>query len=254
MTKRLISWNVNGIRAAAKAGLQDWVRSEMPQILCLQETKAYLEQIPEEITSLPYKQYFSRPERKGYSGVALLTREEPLSTAHDFHPRFDGEGRLLQAEFPGFVLLNVYFPNGKASAERLAYKMDFYDAFQDHCAKLRAQGKSLVICGDVNTAHREIDLAHPKENEKVSGFLPEERRWVDDFLAEGYLDTFRMFNRDGGHYSWWSVRTRARERNVGWRIDYFLVSEDLKDAVKGAGIMPEVMGSDHCPVYLDIEV
>lgn len=254
MKERIVSWNVNGIRAATKAGLPDWIESDKPSILCLQETKAHPEQIPEEVTTLPYHQYFSRPEKKGYSGVGLLTRQEPLQVTYDFHPGFDDEGRLVQAEYPGFTLLNVYFPNGKASAERLQYKMDFYAAFQEHCAGLRAEGRRLVICGDVNTAHKELDLARPKENEAVSGFLPEERAWMDSFLADGYLDTFRLFHADGGHYSWWSVRTRARERNVGWRIDYFMVSADLRPHVVDAGIMPEVTGSDHCPVYVEVEI
>ncbi|MDD3399120.1 MAG: exodeoxyribonuclease III [Candidatus Methanomethylophilaceae archaeon] len=254
MKKRLISWNVNGIRAATKAGLPDWLRTEVPSILCLQETKAHPEQVPEEMASLPCHQYYSRPGRKGYSGVGLITRDEPVRVTYDFHPSFDDEGRLIQAEYPEFTLLNVYFPNGKASPERLQYKMEFYAAFQEHCAKLRAGGQRLVVCGDVNTAHRELDLARPKENESVSGFLPEERAWMDRFFSDGYLDTFRLFHADGGHYSWWSVRTKARERNVGWRIDYFIVSADLRSHVVGAGIMPEVMGSDHCPVFVDMDL
>jgi len=252
---RLISWNVNGLRAAAKNGLKDWMESQSPDILCLQETKAHREQVPSEITGMKqYYQYYSQPVKKGYSGVAVFCKEQPLDVRYDFHEGFDDEGRLIEAEFSNFVLLNVYFPNGKASSERLSYKMEFYRAFQNHCADLRRQGKSLVICGDVNTAHQEIDLARPKENEGISGFLPQERRWMDEFLADGFIDTFRRFNQEPGQYTWWSVRTRARERNVGWRIDYFFVSADLDKYLSGAGIMTEVSGSDHCPLYLDMEI
>ncbi len=254
MTLRLVSWNVNGIRAAAKKGMVDWARAESPDVLCLQEVKAQPEQVPEEILALPCHQTYSRPERKGYSGVGTLSKVEPLQSIEGFDPRFDSEGRLLRSDYDGFTLLNVYFPNGKASAERLAYKMDFYTSFQEYCRKLRDEGRSLVICGDVNTAHKEIDLARPKENSGISGFLPEERAWIDSFLEDGYLDSFRLFNEEGENYSWWSMRTRARERNVGWRIDYFLISDDLRDKIAGAGIMADVMGSDHCPVYLDLRL
>jgi exodeoxyribonuclease-3 len=252
---RLVSWNVNGIRAIVKKGLKDWIDTESPEILCLQETKAHQEQVPLEVTALSqYFQYYSRPIRKGYSGVAVFSKEEPLDVRYDFHEDFDDEGRLIELEFPQFVLLNVYFPNGKASPERLDYKMGFYREFQKHCADLRDQGKNLVICGDVNTAHREIDLARPKANEGISGFLPQERAWMNRFLADGFIDTFRYFNQEPDQYTWWSVRTQARERNVGWRIDYFFISEGLVEIMSGAGIMDEVMGSDHCPLYLDLVV
>lgn len=251
---RLVSWNVNGIRAAVKNGLNNWMDAESPDILCLQETKAHQEQVPSDVVSMEqYYQYYSRPLRKGYSGVAVLSKEKPLEVRFDFHEDFDDEGRLVELKFPQFVLLNVYFPNGKASSERLSYKMNFYHAFQAHCADLRRGGHKLVICGDVNTAHQEIDLARPKENEAVSGFLPQERAWVDRFIADGFIDSFRQFNSEPGQYTWWSVRTRARERNVGWRIDYFFVTEDLIDNLFGAGIMSEVRGSDHCPIYLDLK-
>jgi exodeoxyribonuclease-3 len=151
------------------------------------------------------------------------------------------------------VLFNIYFPNGKASDERLAYKMEFYDAFLEYANTLKSKGKSIIVCGDVNTAHKEIDLARPKDNETVSGFLPEERAWIDKLLDNGYVDTFRMFNEEPENYTWWSMRTRARERNVGWRIDYFFASDNLKDNIKDAFILPEVMGSDHCPIGIDVE-
>jgi exodeoxyribonuclease-3 len=168
-------------------------------------------------------------------------------------PEFDREGRVLIADYGAFVLLNIYFPNGKASAERLDYKMRFYDAFLEYADRLRAQGKKIIVCGDVNTAHREIDIARPRENSKTSGFLPEERAWLDKFLAHGYADTFRQFDREPGRYTFWDVITKARERNVGWRIDYFFVSEDVLPQLKDAFIMPEIMGSDHCPIGIRID-
>ena len=254
---RLLSWNVNGIRAAQKKGFIDWIVTENPDIICLQETKAHPEQLSEELLNINgYKSYFSSSKvKKGYSGVAIYTKQEPVKVEHGFGiSKFDDEGRIIIAEYKNFVLINIYYPNGKASEERLKYKMDFYDAFLDYAENLKSKGKKLVICGDVNTAHKEIDLARPKENEKVSGFLPIEREWMDKFFAQGYLDTFRMFNSEPEQYSWWDQVTRARDRNVGWRIDYFFVSENFKKNVKSAFILSEVMGSDHCPVGIEIEV
>ena len=252
----ILSWNVNGIRAAAGKGFLEWFTARRPDILCVQETKASLEQLPPELKEIEgYRVYFSSPERKGYSGVGLYSRLEPKSVKSGFGiPRFDQEGRMLIGDYGEFVLFNVYFPNGKASKERLRYKLDFYDAFLDYADALKAKGRKIIICGDFNTAHKEIDLARPKENSKVSGFLPEERAWMDKLVEHGYVDTFRMFNREGGHYSWWDLKTRARERDIGWRIDYFFVSEDLRPRVKAAYILSEVMGSDHCPVGIDLEI
>jgi len=254
LTIKIFSWNINGIRAVLKKNFMDWLLAEKPDILCLQETKAQDEQIPAELRSADgYELFHVAAEKKGYSGVAVLTTKKPQSIKTGFGlEKFDSEGRFMEMEFCGCHLLNIYFPNGKQSNERLQYKMDFYEAFLDYADQLRTQGKKLIICGDVNTAHREIDLAHPKENEKQSGFLPEERAWIDKLLAHGYLDTFRMFEKGGGFYSWWDMRTRARERDIGWRIDYFYVSEDLKDKVKAAFILKEVMGSDHCPVGIEV--
>ena len=252
---RLISWNVNGIRAVHKKGLfLGWLEEEQPDVLCLQETKAHESQLPEALTKVEgYSSWFSMPERKGYSGVALYTREEPRSVSFGLGvERFDNEGRTVVADFDDFVLLGIYFPNGKRSAERLRYKMEFYDAFLDHVQNLRKEGRSVVVCGDVNTAHKEIDLARPKENEKISGFLPEERAWMDTFLEHGYVDTFRRFNQEPGNYSWWDQMTRARERNVGWRIDYFFTDADFASNLTDGFILPDVMGSDHCPVGIEI--
>ncbi|QQS35732.1 MAG: exodeoxyribonuclease III [Ignavibacteriales bacterium] len=254
---KLLSWNVNGIRAIQKKGFVEWLLKENPDMLCIQETKASPEQLSDELLNINgYKSYFSSSiVKKGYSGVAIYTKEEPVKVEHGFGiPKFDDEGRIVIAHYKKFVLINIYYPNGKASAERLQYKMDFYDAFLEYSNKLVKAGKKLVICGDVNTAHNEIDLARPKENEKVSGFLPIEREWLDIFFENGYVDTFRMFNSEPGHYSWWDQVTRARERNVGWRIDYFFVSENFRKNVKDAFIMPDVMGSDHCPVGIELSL
>ena len=253
----LISWNVNGLRAVHKKGFIDWFLNANPDILCLQETKAHPEQLSDELLNVNgYKSYFSSSKvKKGYSGVAIYTKETPLEVEHGFGiPRFDDEGRIVIAYYEKFTLINIYYPNGKASEERLQYKMDFYDAFLEFANNLVEKGKKLIICGDVNTAHKEIDLARPKENENTSGFLKIERDWMDKFFSHGYIDTFRMFNSEPDNYTWWDMQTRARERNVGWRIDYFFVSESLRSNVKNAFIMPEVMGSDHCPVGLEIEI
>lgn len=251
---KLISWNVNGLRAVAKKGFLDWLAKAQPDVLCLQETKAYEQQLPLSLKQVNgYQPFFCAAERKGYSGVAIYTRKPPKRVKTGMGiSRFDTEGRTLMAEYEKFLLYCVYFPNGKASKERLQYKMDFYDAFLNTVEKQRKAGKKIVICGDVNTAHREIDLARPKENEKVSGFLPEERAWIDALLSSGYVDTFRIFEQNAGHYTWWDLKTRARERNVGWRLDYFFVSRSLKHNVVGAHILDNVQGSDHCPISLEL--
>lgn len=250
---RLISWNVNGLRSVASKGFMDWFRDEKPDILCLQETKAWDEQLGEDVKDIAgYELHISRPDRKGYSGVATYTSVPVIDVDFGFSPRFDDEGRVCTTRFKEFTLLNVYFPNGKASEERLRYKMEFNEEFLKHCSQLLDRGERLVVCGDVNTAHKEIDLARPKENSGISGFLPEEREWIDRFLDIGFIDSLRAFDDRPHLYTWWSMRSKARERNVGWRIDYFLVSEDLRGNMVSAGIMPEVMGSDHCPIYLDL--
>lgn len=246
---KLLCWNVNGIRAARGKGFLEWLQTVSPDVLCLQETKAHLEQLDEDLREPQgYYTYWNYPERKGYSGVAIFTKEKPVSVVYDFGvTELEMEGRVVIAEYPEFMLFNIYFPNGKKDNIRLQYKMDFYDVFLRFADSLKAKGKKLVVCGDFNTAHREIDLARPKENGKVSGFLPEERAWIDKFLAHGYIDTFRHFNKEPNQYTWWDLKTRARERNVGWRLDYFFISENLLPSVSKAFIMPEVTGSDHCP-------
>ena len=252
---RILSWNVNGIRAAYKKGFVHWLSRENPDIICIQETKAMKEQLSDDLINVSdYKSYFSSAERKGYSGVATYTKEEPVNISNGIGiKKFDSEGRFLVTDYGDFLLFNIYFPNGKAKKERLQYKMDFYDAFLKHCKKLLKQNKKLVVCGDVNTAHKEIDLARPKENEKISGFLPEEREWIDKFIEAGFIDTFRAFNDKPGNYTWWDMMTRARDRNVGWRIDYFFISKNLNKNLKSAIIMPDVLGSDHCPVGIELK-
>ena len=256
MAITMLSWNVNGIRAVLRKGFVEWLQGESPDIFCAQETKIQQAQLGDSMLALPdYHAYWNWAQRKGYSGVAILSKEEPLSVETGFGTeRFDSEGRVIIAQYPQFTLLNIYFPNGKSGPERLDYKMAFYDAFLAYADGLRAQGRRLVVCGDYNTAHTEMDLARPKENEKFSGFLPMERAWMDTYEAHGYVDTFRRFNQEPGHYSWWDYKTGARERNVGWRIDYVYVSSDLAASVTRAFIMPEVMGSDHCPVGVELEV
>ncbi len=256
-TLRIYSWNVNGLRAVLKKGFRDFLVEHKPDILCLQETKAHEEQVVGSLKDLPEGYWtFCSGERKGYSGTAVYSPEKPVATACDLGvPACDGEGRVVRAEFADFILFNVYFPNGKSRPERLQYKMDFYEAFQKMCEELLAQGKNVIVCGDVNTAHKEIDLARPKANRKISGFLPEECAWMDRFMAAGFHDVFRERNPGlAEQYTWWDQQSRARERNVGWRIDYFLVSSSLRDRVRRAYILPDVTGSDHCPVAIDLDV
>ncbi|MFA5308099.1 MAG: exodeoxyribonuclease III [Dehalococcoidales bacterium] len=252
---KLLSWNVNGIRAVKNKGIfGEFLGKESPDMLCLQETKARPDQLDADLTEPPgYHAYWAYPERKGYSGVALYSREEPLSVKYDFNGGVDMEGRVIIAEYPAFTLFNVYFPNGKQGPERLGYKMTFYDKFLACADTLKASGKKLVICGDVNTAHKEIDLARPKENARVSGFLPEERAWIDTFVSHGYVDTFRQFHKEPQQYTWWDMKSGARARNVGWRIDYFFVSENLLPSLTNAFILPGVMGSDHCPIGITLK-
>jgi exodeoxyribonuclease III len=251
---RILCWNVNGIRAVHNKSLLDSIFEPQADMICLQETKASEDQLEPGIREKDgYLSYFSSGEKKGYSGVALYSKIPPVNITKGIGvDRFDNEGRFLIADYQDFVLFNIYYPNGKASAERLVYKMEFYDAFLEFVDRLKEQGRNLIICGDVNTAHKEIDLARPKENEKVSGFLPEERAWIDKFISHGYIDTFRLFNQEGGQYTWWDYKSRARDRNIGWRIDYFYVSEGFRDNVRASFIMSDVTGSDHCPIGLDI--
>ena len=256
---KFISWNVNGIRAIDKKEALKWVDEDDISILGLQEIKATKEQIPTTIFEKEFsKLHVSTSAIKGRSGVALFSDIKYDYEDNCMDVDILDEGRINEIHFTAsgkdIAYFNVYFPNGQRDEERLNYKMSFYDRFLEHCEKLKAQGKSIIICGDVNTAHQEIDLARPKPNQKTSGFLPMEREWVTKFLSKGYIDTFRHINNDApDNYSWWSYRANARANNVGWRIDYFYVSEDLKDNITNATIMSEILGSDHCPVTLEME-
>jgi exodeoxyribonuclease-3 len=252
---RILSWNVNGIRAALKKDFLKWMDGDQPDILCVQETKADRLQLPESVTDhKSYHSYWdSATVKKGYSGVATFSLTEPISVTTGMGiEKFDTEGRLVTTEFPEFVLLNVYFPNGKRDSDRLNFKLEFYEAFLEYLHHLTRSGKKVIFCGDVNTAHREIDLSRPKENENVSGFLPIERSWIDRVLKAGYVDSLRQFHPEPELYSWWDLKSRARDRNVGWRIDYFFVHESLVPHLKDAFILPDIQGSDHCPVGIEL--
>ena len=249
---KLISWNVNGVRAAVKKGLLDWLESEKPDILCLQETKAHKEQLTSEILEdHGYHTYWHSGEKKGYSGVAIFSREEPLYVQEGLGiEKYDIEGRVLLTEHENFLLYNIYFPNGQKDEMRLQYKLDFYDDLLPIINEQVESGHNVIVTGDWNTAHHPIDLARPKENVKTSGFMPVEREKLDIYMENGWVDTFRMFHDEGDRYSWWSYRFGARERNVGWRIDYFFVNESMADICLDADIHHDILGSDHCPVSL----
>lgn len=252
----IISWNVNGLRSLEKNGYWNSFLALAPDIFCLQETKAEPDQLPAPLRSpTGYHAYFSSSKvKKGYSGVALYAKHEPREVIYGMGiPRFDDEGRIVGGDFGDFVLLNVYFPNGGQGPERLAYKLNFYDAFLEYVDHLRAKGKSVIFCGDINTAHEAIDLARPRENEENTGFLPEERAWIDEVVRHGYVDTYRhFFPTKAGAYTYWDQKTRARDRNVGWRIDYFFVSTDIMPRVHDVDILSTIFGSDHCPVMLTL--
>ncbi len=254
LMNKIITWNVNGIRAAETKGLYKWMKSEQPDILCLQETKAYPEVLTKKfIEPVGYHSYFASAVKKGYSGVVTYSKIEPLRVAFIGIEEFDNEGRYLETEFEGFVLINTYFPNSQKEGKRLDYKLRFCDAVLSRMNDLRELGKNLILCGDYNIAHKEIDLKNPKTNGKNPGFLPEERNWMDKFIEAGYIDLFRFFDPTPGNYTWWSYRFSARERNIGWRIDYFGITECLLDSVENCEILSDVMGSDHCPVLMEIK-
>ena len=251
---KLISWNVNGVRAVVKKGFLDWLDQEQPDILCLQETKAHIDQLAAEIlTDHGYHTFWHSGERRGYSGVATFCKEEPLYVQEGLGiERYDAEGRVLLTEHENFLLYNIYFPNGQKDDERLQYKLDFYDDLLPIINEQVESGNNVVVTGDWNTAHHPIDLARPKQNVNTSGFMPVEREKLDLYVKNGWVDTFRLFHPEGDRYSWWTYRFGARERNVGWRIDYFFVNEGFVDNIEDADIHDEVMGSDHCPVSLEL--
>ena len=262
---KIISWNVNGIRAVHRKGLfVSFIETYQPDILCLQETKA--EQHQSEVDLTDYEEYWNSATRKGYSGTAIFTKEKPISVVFDLPEKIakkykiqdDGygdpnkEGRVIVAEYKNFYIANVYTPNAKDDLSRIPLRHKSWDpAFLAYMKELE-KNKPVIFCGDLNVAHTPDDLARPKQNVGVKGFTEEEREAIDNMIKLGFVDTFRMFTQEGGHYTWWSHFAKARERNVGWRIDYFFVSDKLKQKVKDAKILPEVLGSDHCPVYLEI--
>jgi exodeoxyribonuclease-3 len=252
----IISWNVNGIRAVNTKEALTWIDERQTDILCLQEIKALPEQIPNTLFEKEYEELtVNSAEKKGYSGTATFSMLRSEYTSTDNHIDTMNEGRIVETHYDDIVLFNIYFPNGQKNQERLDYKMKFYDDLLDHCEKLREEGKSIVICGDVNTAHKEIDLKNPKANSKKSGFLPIEREWIDKLVDHGYVDSFRYVNGDeADRYSWWSYRSNARLNNVGWRIDYFFISEDLCESLEDAFILDYITGSDHCPVGIRLSI
>ena len=252
---QILSWNINGIRAAEKKGFSKWFIDTAPDILMLQETKTDADNVPASLRNLPgYQAYWNAAQKKGYSGVATLSKAEPLAVQYGFgNDTFDREGRVLITEHTDFTLFNIYFPNGKKNKQRLDYKMKFYDFFLDYIDRWRDDHGHVIIGGDVNTAHHEIDIARPGPNAKISGFLPIERAWMDKFESHGYVDTFRQFHKEPNRYTFWDQRTRARERNIGWRVDYVYVDKDFLPKVKDAFIMDDVKGSDHCPIGITIK-
>lgn len=256
MVKKFISWNVNGIRAVEKKGFAGFLASCGAHILAVQETKACPEQLSDALKNPPgYHAYFCCAERKGYSGVACFCKEEPLSVEYGLGvEEFDREGRTIILEYPEFYFLNIYFPNGGMGEDRIAFKLRFYGRFLEKSKELFKTGKTVIACGDVNTAHTELDLARPKQNEDVTGFLPEERAWLTRFFTEGYTDAYRVFEKDGARYTWWDYKTRARERNVGWRIDHFMVDSASAPKLQSADILTDVMGSDHCPIAIEMKL
>lgn len=251
---KLISWNVNGIRAALSKGFANFVAEAGADVICLQETKARPEQVTDLFFAQGYHAFWNSAERPGYSGTLLLTREKPLNVSYGIcKPEHDQEGRVITAEFPNFQLVNVYTPNSQRELTRLSYRTQEWDPeFRKYLLKLEKK-KPVMFCGDLNVAHREIDLANPRSNMKNAGFTPEEREQFNRLLEAGFLDSFREFEKGPGHYTWWSLMPGVRTRNVGWRIDYFGISHRLRPALKQAFIMPQVMGSDHCPVGIMVE-
>ena len=254
---RFVSWNVNGLRACMRKGFVDFLKKEDPDVCALQEIKLSerdIHAIAPFFEELGYRVFWHYAKKSGYSGTAILSKHTPLAVHYGIgDPEVDSEGRVIALEFKTFLFVNAYFPHTQRELARLDFKLGFNRKFQAFCKKFVKQ-KPLVITGDFNAAHTPDDLANPKQNEHNAGFTQEERRWFNDFLKTGFVDTFRMFTKGNGHYTWWTYRSGARERNVGWRIDYFLVSAGLKGNVERSDILPRVMGSDHCPIALEMKI
>lgn len=253
---KIISYNVNGIRAASAKGFISWLEDESPDVICIQETKAQLDQMPDfELHSIGYNTYYFSAQKKGYSGVAIFTKNKPDNVTYGMGiDKYDNEGRMIRADYGDLSIISVYHPSGTSGDDRQAFKMQWLTDFENYIKELSKTRSKLIICGDYNICHREIDIHDPKGNAKNSGFLPEERQWIDSFINSGYTDSFRyIYPELKDKYSWWSYRFRSRERNKGWRIDYCMVSENIKDRIVGAEILDYVYHSDHCPIMLSIK-
>lgn len=252
---KLMSWNVNGIRACGKGGFLEWFEEEKADIVCLQEIKARPEQLDEGLRNpAKYHAIWNPAKKPGYSGTAVFTKKEPLDVRLGLgDPRFDDEGRVMILKYPKFTLVNAYFPNSQRDHARLPFKLAFCEKFERTVRALRAKGENILMCADWNIAHQEIDLKNPKSNQKNAGFLPEERAWMTRFISAGYVDVFRQFEPGPGHYTWWSYRPGVREKNVGWRLDYFMANEELRDRLKSSYHRCHIYGSDHCPVGMELK-
>jgi exodeoxyribonuclease-3 len=255
MTQKIISYNVNGLRAALNKGFLEWLAAENPDIICLQETKIQEGQVDTSIfEKLGYYHYWHYAVKKGYSGVALLTKEKPVSVSHGVGmQKYDDEGRTIIAHYKNVSVLSVYHPSGSSGDHRQAYKMEWLSDFLKFANELKKSYPNLIISGDYNICHKPIDINFPKKHETYSGFLPEERAWFDSFVDSGFVDSFREFNKEANQYSWWSYRANARDKNLGWRIDYNMVTEPLRKALKHATILQQVKHSDHCPVVVEVD-
>lgn len=254
---KIYSWNVNGLRAIQRKQIfPQLLHNWEADVFCIQETKSHPEQLTSDVRQpAGYTAYFSAAEKKGYSGVATYSKQEPQQVEeHWGQAAYKREGRILKTAFPAFTLYNIYFPNGRASEERLAFKLKFYSDFLAHLKKEIQQQPHILIGGDVNTAHQAIDLARPKPNAQKSGFLPEERAWIDELIAAGFVDTLRHFTQAPDLYTYWDTITRARERNVGWRIDYFFASDSLMPHITAASVHADILGSDHCPISITLDL
>jgi exodeoxyribonuclease-3 len=251
---KIISYNVNGIRAALNKGFAEWLSAENPDILCLQELKALPEQVPDFYSALGYHMYWETAEKKGYSGVAILSKIEPKQVVNGCsNPLYDSEGRVIRADYDDFSVMCVYMPSGTSGDIRQDFKYEWLDFFYEYAKEIRSEQENLIICGDYNIAHKEIDIHNPVSNKKSSGFLPEERAWLTKFVESGFVDSFRVFNANPHEYSWWSYRANARANNKGWRIDYLMATESMRSRLSGGAILQDVKHSDHCPIALEID-
>jgi len=251
---KIVTYNVNGIRAAMSKGLIDWISQVSPDVLCVQEIKANPDQVGVfEFEELGYHHYWYPAQKKGYSGVAIFTKQKPKHIEYGCGIKeYDDEGRILRIDFEEFSVMSVYHPSGSSGDLRQAFKMEWLEAFLNYINQLKATYPNLVICGDFNICHKAIDIHNPKSNANTSGFLPEEREWMEQFINSGFVDSFRYFNQEPHQYSWWSYRANAREKNLGWRIDYLMASKPMAQSIKNASILADIKHSDHCPILLEI--